>query len=189
MLISMNKLREALGEARWQTAEGIVQHGGVHESDTGADFVHYLISGIPGQRVMLNANGTLTCTCADFSRSACCAHLGAAVLYAQQTGTLARLEHRRATLAGPELLGAMDALLPSESPVRLEVNLFYESDPSVGRHVFRLGLRIGEERLYVVRSVIALLDAIRQKKRMDFGKGFTLLPEWMHFSQTEARLL
>ena len=50
-------------------------------------------------------------------------------------------------------------------------------------------MMIGEERLYVVKSIPALLEAMETGTPVEFGKGFTFHPEWMRFGPTENRIL
>ena len=53
----------------------------------------------------------------------------------------------------------------------------------------QIGLRIGQERLYVIRSIPDFLEAMRNGETVSFGKGFTYFPAWMRFDAAGTRLI
>ena len=187
MLIAINKLRESLGEEAWQRALALEQHGAVREADTSADSVTYLVNTTPPHRVMIHAGDGARCTCAEFIQSGGCAHLAMAAIHARRDGNLVRLEQVRATAGAPMLLESMDHALPLGDTLRLEVTLLRDSTPEGPR--YRVGLRVGEEKLYAVRSVPLLIDAIEQGDTIDFGKAFTFHGDWMRFGPAEERVI
>ena len=181
MLIMMNRLQEQLGDEGWQNAARLERAGAVREEDASAGRVALLVMTTPPHRVILDADGTIRCTCQDFAEHGACVHLAAAAIRAKRDGTLTRLEQTRAAAAAPMLLGSMDAALPTDDRIRMEVTLL--TDP------FRVGLRIGEDRLYVVRSIPQLLETIEQRGILEFSRSFTFHGEWMRFGEAEERVL
>ena len=69
----------------------------------------------------------------------------------------------------------------------MEVLLVREPDAD-GSPGLRVGLRMGEKRLYVVRSLPQLIHAIDHGELLCFGKGFTL-QTWMRFTARDERIL
>ena len=53
----------------------------------------------------------------------------------------------------------------------------------------RICLLIGEERLYVVKSIPQMIDAIDTQTPVEYGKGFVFHPEWMRFGTVQERIL
>ncbi|MDR0929673.1 MAG: DEAD/DEAH box helicase [Oscillospiraceae bacterium] len=89
--------------------------------------------------------------------------------------------------AAGALLRAFDPPISPDTPLRLEVNLYL---PDAGEEAaLHVALRVGAERLYVVRSIAAFLRALSKGESVSFGKGFTLDPSSMCFEQMDARLL
>ena len=88
---------------------------------------------------------------------------------------------------GASLLAAMDSALPEGATMRLEPLLVLEETDALPR--LRVGLRVGEERMYVARSVPAFLAAMVNREPLAFGKGFTYQPEWMRPGPEGQRLL
>ena len=82
-------------------------------------------------------------------------------------------------LTSDALLSAFDPPLPQEAPLRLEVNLHLSAQGS--ETPLHVALRVGMERLYVVRSLPSFLRALEKGEPIPFGKGFTLDPSSMRF--------
>ena len=189
MLINLNRIRETLGEELWQAAQAVSAKGGVRETDATAEQSVCIVATDPPHRTVLSAGGRHSCTCAYFGQHGLCLHIAAAAMTAKQNGTLNRLEHTRARSAAPALLNVMESALPEESTVKLEVLLVREPREGTQCPGLRMGLRIGEKRLYVVRSLPQLLESIDRGTILSFGKGFTFHGEWMRFSPADERVL
>ena len=97
------------------------------------------------------------------------------------------LRRQQALEAGKRLYAAVESGLPAEPGLRLEVRA--ELPGADARDAMTLSLRVGEHRLYVVRSVREFLETRRAGGRLDFGKGFTYMADWMRFSPEEERFL
>lgn len=84
-------------------------------------------------------------------------------------------------------LDAFEPPLRQETTVRLEVNLHM---PEPGDHAaLHVALRVGTDRLYVVRSISTFLRALEDGEHMTFGKGFALDPESMCFEGADRQIL
>ena len=84
-------------------------------------------------------------------------------------------------------LDAFDPPLRPETVLRMEVNLHLPA-PGDSAALY-VALRVGTERLYVVRSMSAFLRAFAKGEHLAFGKGFALDPESMRFEGADKRIL
>lgn len=77
-----------------------------------------------------------------------------------------------------------------KTPVQLEIT--YEFEPnqytSIENASF-ISLRIGENKLYVVKSIKKLLESIESKQELQFGKGFTFDPKIHNFKETDQPII
>ena len=96
------------------------------------------------------------------------------------------MEEKMALQAGERLMAAVLGSYPTETNLRMEVTLVL---PSREMQDLRLGLRIGEDRLYVVKNIPEMINAMDTETPISFGKGFDYRPEWMRFSEDDLRVL
>ena len=189
MPMVLAQIREALGEEAYLAAEKVFLSGGVREASATGEQAQYLVSGDQPGRVTLSSSQEASCTCAAFADAKQCGHIISAMLMAKHTGAMERLLHTRAAAAAPRLMAVVDSALPEDGTVRLEVILYLEGGENGDAPRISAGLRIGTDRMYVVRSIPLLLDAIEQGTPLDFGKGFSYRPEWMRFSSSDQRIV
>lgn len=95
-------------------------------------------------------------------------------------------EEKSARNAAEKLKRIVADSYPSEANVKMEITLVL---PSRENQDVRLGLRIGEERLYVVKNIPEMINAIDTGTIISFGKGFEFHPDWMHFSPQDQGIL
>lgn len=95
-------------------------------------------------------------------------------------------EEKMAIVAADRLKKIVSDSYPAESNVKMEITLVL---PSRENQDVRLGLRIGEERLYVVKNIPEMINAMDTGTVLTFGKGFELHPEWMHFGEADLTIL
>lgn len=112
-----------------------------------------------------------------------CAHCVAAVLLSQESGAMTEMDRVRREQAIPALFDAVAQMLPESGNIRMLPVLF------LARDGLRMGLKIGEERLYVVRHIPHFLQSREKCEPLLLGKGFEYRPEWMHFDEQQAKLL
>lgn len=188
MAITLSELQALVGDKLVQEGTALFQSGKVSELTSSSNQVIYLVNDRQPCRVLFSAEGRAGCSCPQCFRERKCPHLIAAGLAAQQSGVLDRLQHTAAAMVAPSLLATMDSALPQEGGVRMEITLRV-SRSSYGSLSHSIGLRIGEDRLYVVKSIPQLLIDIDHRSSIAFGKGFTFQPEWMRFDQVGNQVL
>ena len=188
MPLSLNQLRELLDEESYQAGVAMFGRGEWREEMASAERAVYMVGHTPLHRVGLSARQNPSCSCTESLMRGVCRHMVTALLAAQRSGALEHLLRTRAANAAPELLSVMESALPQDGTLNLEVTLLEERQLS-GFPNLRIGLRIGEGRLYAVKSIPAFLEAMDAGTPMSFGKGFEYRPEWMRFSPETLTLL
>lgn len=183
------RLKILAGDEEWKAGESMYQRGGVRVLETGAHVLRYVVAGTPRQEVIFTQDAPARCNCEVYQRSGACRHVVAATLLAQETGALEELLRRKAAAAAPRLMNAMERTLPEDGTLNMEITLMYDSEASREKPQLRVGIRVGEDRLYVVRSIPQFIESMETGVALPFGKGFTFQPEWMHFTPAENRVL
>lgn len=189
MIWSLERLKTLAGDEEYKAGEELLEHGGVRLAEQSATQLRYTVSNGGRQDIIFSASAPAECHCPFYVEKGACRHLVAATLAAKQSGTLEELFRRKAALAGPLLMNAMESALPQDGTLKMEITLFFDTPRAEQPPQLRLGLRVGEDRLYVVRSIPQMIEAIDQKNTVEFGKGFVFHPEWMHFGPAEQRVL
>ena len=177
--MNMLKLQERLGAEEFDAARALYRRGGVREIRRTPDFLIFSVAGLH-QYVKINANGPYECGC---EKAPLCRHVGAALIAAGESGAMRAMQELRAKSRAGLLLDAMEGALPESTILRLEPDLRMRGTE------MQLGLRIGQERLYVIRSIPDFLNRMEDTAPLSFGKGFTYFPAWMKFDAHAERLL
>lgn len=177
-MLTEETLREQAGDAIYSQGRSLFRRALVKEVRRGKDEIVYLVSGDERHSVAVSAGG-IRCDCGGYP----CAHGVAAALTAMESGVIQEMEKRRAQLAVPALFDAVAGMLPETDGIRLAPTLF------LTREGLRIGLKIGEDRLYVVRHIPHFLSCREQGQALSFGKGFEYHPQWMRFDEKQNRLL
>ena len=181
-MLTEEMLREQVGEEVFAQGSAMFHRALVREArhvrDDHKDEVIYIVSGEERHLVSVSA-GQIRCDCGGYP----CAHGVAAALTALESGVVQEMEKHRAQLAAPALFEAVAAMLPETDGIRLAPSLF------LTREGLRIGLKIGEDRLYVVRHIPRFLECRENGEALSFGKGFEYNPQWMRFSEKENALL
>ncbi len=77
-----------------------------------------------------------------------------------------------------------------KSPVQLEIIYEFEPNPYGDMdNSSYISLRIGENKLYVVKSIKKLLECIETKEELQFGKEFTFDPKIHNFTETDQPVI
>lgn len=177
--MDMLKLREKMGEEEFDAGRGLQRRGAVREITRSVDALTYSV-GASHSTVRLFADGHVECAC---DRSPLCRHTVAALMEASASGAMRSLKEMRARRRAGSLLDAMEGALPESTIMKLEPELRMNGTS------MRIGLRIGTDRLYVIRSIPEFIDAIDKKEPLSFGKGFTFFPAWMRFEAPARELI
>ena len=171
-------LKERAGEETFSQGRILFRRALVREIRRTKEEIVYLVSGDERHQVWVTPSA-IRCDCGG----RLCAHGVAAALTALETGAMQEMEKYRAQQAVPALFETVSAMLPETDGIRLAPSLFLTRDG------LRIGLKIGEDRLYVVRHIPHFLECREQMKPLPFGKGFEYRPQWMRFDEKQNHLL
>ncbi len=181
-------LRRITSEEEFIAAQAIYRAGGVRSMDEEGGFLRYVVDGNPRRVVRVGASGKLSgrCSCDFFGNvHKPCRHIAAAMMLAMATGAVEEMRRRRARENAGALMDTLQSALPMETPLELEVTLRV-----IGEHEpIRVCLRVGQERMYVVKSISQFFEALEKKETMAFGKGFVLEPQWMGFAGVDKKII
>ena len=155
--------------------------------EVSASNMHFAVMTNPKKEVVFAMDKPARCDCAAYYNWGECRHIVAATLMAEKIGILKEFKKKKAYENGPDLLQAMEDALPTGEPLQLEVTLFLQREK--GENICRAGLRIGQERFYVIRSIDEFLQAKKTQRPLAFGKGFVYQPSWRSFSKADEKIL
>lgn len=184
----MELLRRITPEEEYTAALALYRAGGVHPMEEENGMLRYVVDGDPRRVVRVSAGSKLSgrCSCDFFGNvHKPCRHLAAAMMQAMASGAIEEMRRRRARENAALLMDTLHSALPMETPLQLEVTLrvIGETEP------VRVSLRVGQERMYVVKSMAQFLEGLQSKTSMSFGKGFVLEPEWMGFEGVDEKII
>lgn len=165
-----------------QRGEIIFRRGSVTMLSQEETMLLFRIGTSPAQEVRLFPQGTAQCTCGNAGMP--CEHAVAALLAAEENGALKRLTHEHTLLVGQKMLAALSHAMPGSESVRLNALLRIYADGRIG-----IGLSLGQERMYAVRSIPQLLSCYALGTPLLLSAKFTYLPTHMRFSKDDERLL
>ena len=189
MLPGVSQMKAMAGEETFTEGQKLFEHGGVREDLVEPLELRYIVNDGMPYLVRLSRRREKYCTCEACTADHPCRHVIAAALKAQQSGFLGELQHQIALQAGPELFETMDHLLPGSGDLLLEVTLIMENSRNPMKPTARIQLRVGEDRMYVVRNIPQLVHAWEKGESLDFGKGLVYQPSWMRFGTMETKVL
>ncbi|MBQ2954551.1 MAG: DEAD/DEAH box helicase [Clostridia bacterium] len=182
-------VRMMAGEEETRMGNRIYHAGRVKLVERGAKQLKLHVLDEVWNEVVFSADGVCRCSCTTCLETGACRHVVAAMLSCQASGAMDELLRRRAALSGPKLMAAMDKALPEQGTINMLVLLNVISGRGDEIPRLKVALKIGEERLYAVKSIPQLLSSIESGTPIEFGKGFTFHPEWMRFGPAENRIL
>ncbi|MBP3657211.1 MAG: DEAD/DEAH box helicase [Clostridia bacterium] len=188
MTEGMEIIRRITPEEEYTAGLAIYRAGSVHAMEEEGGMLRYVVDGDPRRVVRVGTGSRLSgrCSCDFFGNvHKPCRHLAAAMMLATSSGALEEMRRRRARENAGALLQTLQSVLPEQSPLQLEVTLRVIGE----REPIRVALRVGQERMYVVKSMAAFLQGLREKTSMPFGKGFVLEPEWMGFDGVDKKII
>lgn len=180
-------LRRITPEEEYTAGLALYRAGGAHPLEEEAGMLRFVVDDNPRRVVRVAAGGKLSgrCSCDFFGNvHKPCRHLAAAMMQAMASGAIEEIRRRRARENAGKLMGTIQAALPMETPLQMEVTL-----QLVGQQPVRVSLRVGQERMYVVKSMAQFLHALQSGESMAFGKGFVLEPQWMGFSGVDEKII
>ena len=182
-------LRVLAGETETRYGERLYHSGAVHIVEKSAKRLSCKVADGEMYDVVFTDDGESRCSCPIYEEAGACRHVVAAMIKCQDEGAMGDMVRRKAEAAGPKLMAAMDRALPEEGTIHMEVRLTLEPVRDQITPRIRICLLIGEERLYVVKSIPQMIDAIDTQTPVEYGKGFVFHPEWMRFGTVQERIL
>ncbi|MGN0773279.1 MAG: SNF2 helicase associated domain-containing protein [Candidatus Ventricola sp.] len=183
----VDMLRRITPEEEYAAGLALYRAGGVHPLEDEADMLRFVVDDNPRRVVRVGAGGKLSgrCSCDFFGNvHKPCRHLAAAMMQAMASGAIEEIRRRRARENAGKLMDTIQAALPMETPLEMEITL-----QLVGSQPVRVSLRVGQERIYVVKSMAQFLHALSHGETMAFGKGFVLEPQWMGFAGVDEKII
>jgi len=167
----------------YQLGEKLFRRGSVSAAPSLSreEALTYNVGSLPAQTVTLYANGTFQCTCG--AQAEPCEHAAAAILKAHEDGRLVKLQQDSELALGEKMLHALGRAMPGGESVRLTAMVRLYPDGRVG-----LGLSVGQERLYAVKSIADLLTCYALGAPLILSEKFTYRPSVMRFSREDERL-
>lgn len=132
------------------------------------------------------------CTCpVDNSRWGCCRHMAAVLLLIQEKDSQGFFRELRFRQAAKDIFNFFgDRQIAIKSTVFLEPTFELtraEDSNKVGLPALKL--RIGQDRLYIVRDVKRLLYHMENNMELNFGKKFTFVPSRHEFKGRDLMLM
>jgi SNF2 family DNA or RNA helicase len=148
-------------------------------------------------QIQFDKNGFLkdySCTCRDFSDSnSCCKHIISALFLINEKDEQGFFNSANQKKAIKEIFDFFQTRASSaKSKVNLEFTLELFKPKS---HLTKRGpsatltMRIGFDRLYVVRNISDLLKCINQNQELVYGKGFSFDPTIHDFKETDKPII
>ena len=186
MRLNPMQMERLAGEEEYAAGRELEEAGSVKIGEQDSTMIRYTVAGKPPRSVTLSSSLTLYCGCETFTQRGCCRHAVAAWLAAERANVPESMLKISAPRKAAELSDLILRQMPAEANVHLEVTLVLPQKP--GQEV-RLGLRMGENKLYVTRDIRGFLTAMDTGETISFGKDFTYQPEWMRFSDDDERVL
>ena len=183
----MEMLRRITPQEEYTAGLALYRAGGVHPLEEEGGMLRYVVDDNPRRVVRVAAGAKLSgrCSCDFFGNvHKPCRHLAAAMMQAMASGAIEEVRRKKARENAGKLMSTIADALPMETPLEMEVTL-----QLIGNQPARVSLRVGQERLYVVKSMAQFLSALQNKETMAFGKGFVLEPQWMGFTGVNEKII
>lgn len=148
-------------------------------------------------QIKFDKNGHLkdySCTCLDFSKlDSCCKHITAVMFLIKEKDEQGFFNSANQKQAAKEIF---DFFQTRSSSVKTNINVEFNLELIKSKSAFvkrgpsaALTLRIGMERLYVVRNINELLDCMKNNKELVYGKGFSFNQAIYDFKDTDKPII
>ena len=179
-------MEKLAGEEEFAKGRDLEELGAVKVAEEDRGMIRYTVTDSGAHTVTLTRKLVLHCDCDVFLRKGCCRHAVAVWLTADRTRVPESMMKKQAPETAEELTGLILRDMPAESNVRLEATLVL---PQKSGQELRIGLRIGEKKLYVIKDIRQFISAADAGENLPLGKDFVFQPEWMRFSADDERLI
>ena len=179
-------MEKLVGPEEYAAGRDLEELGAVKISEEDKGMIRCTVTDRGAFSVTLTRRLVIHCDCDTFLHKGCCRHAVAVWLYADRRKIPDSMMKKQAPETAAELTEIILRDMPAEANVRLEVTLVL---PQKTGQELRIGLRIGEKKLYVIRDIRQFLSADEAGETIPLGRDFTYQPEWMRFSDDDERLL
>ena len=186
MKLEPTRMETLAGAEEYQAGREIEENGWIRQAERGKDYVRYTIAGTPPRTITISREMHTACECGPFQKNGCCRHTVAAWLAAEREKIPEAMLRYNAPVRGQDLSSLILTAMPAEPNLKMEITLAL---PRNDGQLLRIGLRIGTDKMYVVRDIPALLEAMETGEPLTYGRGLTFEPSWMRFAQEEETLL
>lgn len=130
------------------------------------------------------------CTCPSYGEyGQGCKHIVAVLKAAQYE--LARKKDKivERKNAAKEILYFFESLQEEKNKEEIRLEVTYQLENSYRHFLSSLELKIGQDKLYVVRNIKDFLDKLEDNLSIEFGKNFTFCPDRQTFNREDQTLL
>ncbi|MBS4536661.1 SNF2 helicase associated domain-containing protein [Clostridium sp. D2Q-14] len=148
--------------------------------------------------VLFNLLGTFkdaTCTCPAYKEYwGYCKHITALLLKIMEEDKKGRFNKPTRYNNGNDIIEILDYFhyysTKEKTPINIEFNYEYNPNDFLGiENGSSLNLRIGENKLYVVKSIKKFFQSIERQESIYFGKEFTFYPDKHTFKQKDQAII
>ncbi|TCO79409.1 DEAD/DEAH box helicase [Marinisporobacter balticus] len=149
-------------------------------------------------KVYFDADGNFddaSCTCPAYDQYwGYCKHIVAVLFEVKERNKQGGFKHLNVLQSQEVAKGILNFFHYKQSdikvPVALEITYEFERDPyNHAEKASYFSLRIGENKLYMVKSIKKLIESIEKKEELYFGKEFTLDPKKHTFKQEDQSII
>ncbi len=135
-----------------------------------------------------------SCSCPDNTKSeSCCKHITAVLLLIRskdEQGFFNSASQKKAAKEIFEFFSSKSASMKTPVKVEYTLELLKTKPSNIKRGPSAvLTMKIGLERLYILRNVGELLDSIKNEKELVYGKGFSFDPAVHSFSKGDEAII
>ena len=176
-------MEQSVSQKIMTEGEKIFRRGSVRVLGRTEDALTLLVGTTPEQQVTLCVDGAAACTCGGAGENGC-AHIVAAQFKTAEDGSLQNLRQEQKLALGQEMLQALSRAMPDGESVRLMAVIRLFADGRTG-----LGLQVGQERMYAVKSIYEFLHCYNQGSSLELSAKFTYRPAQMRFAKEEEAVL
>lgn len=179
-------MEKLAGEEEYTAGRDLEEFGAVRVTEEDKGMIRYAVAGPEPHTVTLTKRLVLYCDCEAFLKKGCCRHAIAAWFAADRAKVPESMLKKQAPETAKDLTDLILRSMPSEATVHLEITLVLPQKPG---QELRVGLRTGEKKLYVIKSIPEFLGAVDSGETFTLGREFTFQPEWMHYSDDDETVL
>ena len=186
MKLNPAEMKRRAGDEEYALGKDLEEAGWVRLLERNRDYARYQVAGNPAYPVTITRSLQAECSCEAFRKNDCCRHVVAVWLAAERDRLPDSILRLNAPERGRELSDLVLTSMPEEPVMRLEITLAL---PRRERQPLRIGLRIGQAKLYVVTQIPDFLDAWYRGETRTFGRGLVFEGAWMRFPPEDELFL